>query len=1501
LYQEDSERANRFPLDLKLETAFRNVCSELLPPDISKKILIEYPYYHLTSDSIWDLHFLPGKEDEFHKYEQSPNMRLTRKRLIETVSYACLENNLDTCFRKPSSRKKLYETLRQYVIASGNSLARNGKQLPGRRRSLFGHEAEAISTINERVVAASLGRELSNLEIHDPQSNRYFEIDVVIISGFGIYVVELKHWSGRIEVRPNSWVQNGSFYRPDPHKINGFKAKLIRGIYERKFPSFPGLYVESVVVFTNTEALVDGSTVPRTEMHNPTFESIDRFIDYMKHHQGKKPSVLSHSRVDAFANYLGKLTEAPRPRDFVFPGYEIVERIYQHEDRAEIVARPTEVKHRRLSRLRLFFPQTVGDTISSKTRRERATATLNAVTKIGDHPNILKVWSVPNDYGYIVEGSDWSETGTLRDFLDRKSPLLPDKAIVVTTGILRGLEAVHRESVIHRNLSPESILMEGEAPKLMNFDLSYQLEDDERITVIPDTSELKRSAHIAPEIYAGGPLMEAADLFSVGVILYEMLTGERPFSCSTDLEHMGGHLTNLHQKKLIKRDIPTPIAELLFDLVQLNPDSRPSNVEDVLARLRTDSSEGPIKPMTVNPELSPGTTYDVYEIEEFVKRGAESQIYKARGPRGSLVALKLFNSDVSMPRILNEQEMAAGVRHGSLVRVDDIHSWKDGRFYLPFDWISGKPLRADIEKVSYPSLDQFKHVAVQLLEVLQALHSCSDDNGEPLPILHNDIKPENILIDENGRVVLIDFGSASHPHVGLYSGTEGYVAPDLRMGQDRFYNEDGDLYGLGVSLFEWFFCRAPYKRAIVGAVPESILNVRQDVLPYLMDWFLRAVATESRRRFVSVSEMADALQSALFAKPRPAEEILHPEDGGLPESVSDDELLTTPVDETISSDHSLDVGGNPFIPYLNSLHSLDADSENALAESQATNPSFSLIHVPHPIAPIIEETLIAKKEHVILTGHAGDGKSTIGIEIYKRLCGLPADSPLKRDMPPRVEVQSTDQRFVIIKDFSEWSEEDRQAILLEALDDGNARFLIISNTGTLLDTFRGYEKESGGDWAGAESNILKCLEMPDQARLIFQQTPFSIINLAMIDNLSLGEQVFRRMVAKERWAKCEHLECRGHCPIYRNVSLILENKSVVRRRIFLLYRRMHEYGSRFTLRQLTAHLAYMLTSGVTCGRVAKMGRKATPPRMTEFMFFNRFFGDNGRERDEPAVQLPAVRQVCDVGLGLRPCPSWERRLWARTKGEMFIINAQECKDEFRVLRAVGAGLKSEEEINSYQAREQVRRMVFFLHHFQKNDDGAYLRTFLDSPMLLDYVGWQEAPKYSLSLVEKTNLKQRVVHVLQEHFTGVRLPEGSMTERDLFITLSRRSHEIRQSAQVVLARISEDDLNLELNEQKDALGNTRRTLLLSGRQDRIQASLLLDLPFLDYVMLRNQGEVGSALLPSYVDRLERFRGCLIKQAGLDRGDDIMLVRLRTNHTFRRQVFAVRDDRLEVTDG
>ena len=210
-------------------------------------------------------------------------------------------------------------------------------------------------------------------------------------------------------------------------------------------------------------------------------------------------------------------------------------------------------------------------------------------------------------------------------------------------------------------------------------------------------------------------------------------------------------------------------------------------------------------------------------------------------------------------------------------------------------------------------------------------------------------------------------------------------------------------------------------------------------------------------------------------------------------------------------------------------------------------------------------------------------------------------------------------------------------------------------------------------------------------------------------------------------------------------------------------------------------------------------------------------------------------------------------------------------------------------------------MLFFLHRFENNDDGAFLKAFLNSLMIVDVARWQSGSDITLSLNESTQLHRRVLHVLQEHFTGVRLPEGAPNDHHLFITLTRRSYDVRQSAQVVLSRISEDDLVLKLVTRDNGIGGVRRELILRGREGRLDAELILNLPFLDYVMMRNQGEVGEDLQIAYVDRLERFKGQLLRQTHRDQVDDVMLVRLRTNHTFRRQVFAVRQHRLEVTDG
>jgi serine/threonine protein kinase len=1483
LYESDPNRPRIVPLDDSLTATFAAVSREFCG-ESANQILIEYPFYHLASDELWTLNVRPNKRKEFEEFISSPKMRLTHRRLVETVEGGELEESVDRCLREATGNATVQQFLSSRLEALCEAFYQSPSQVQETRAqySLFAHEADALNAITRHIERHNLGVTLCNLELHDKQSNRYFEADLILVSRFGVYVVELKHWSGRIEVRPNSWLQNNSFFKPDPHKANNFKAKLLRGLYDRKFPSFPSLFFESVVVLTNPDVEASGCAIPKTDAHNPTFESIDRFLQYLKCQRQGKPDILSDSQCKAFADYVRKLHSVGAPRDFFFPGYEIVERLYQYEDRAEVVARRTDLRHRRLSRLRIFF-LAAGDSRA----REKATATLNAVEKIGEHPNILKVWDIPNENSFLVEGSDWSEMGTLRDCLDRSGPLQIDLAVSIGEGLAKGLEAAHSQCVVHRALSPDNILMVDDTPKLMNFDLSFQLEDN-RVTVIPDASKLKRSPYIAPEIYVSGTVPEAtADLFSLGVILFEMLVGSPPFGCSTDLERSGGRLSDEQVQRLHNVEgLSSKVIDLVHALIQQCPSDRITDASRVLKSLGV-ARETPTAPppKETNPRLEDGSQSGIYNISSFVKTGAEAQIYRAAGVRGKCVALKLFNRDVPLPRIVDEQGFAATAHHPSLVRVDSYSQWEDGRYFIAFDWVSERSLRNAIDEGERPDREVFVRGAEQLMDAIGSLHQNSDD-GIDRPILHNDIKPENILVADSGRLVLIDFGAASEPHIGTYEGTEGYVAPDLRLGKDRKYCADGDLYALSICLHEW----------LLGTRPGDGEESTYEVPAPLLGWLLRGCSAEASGRYPSVTEMRAALLDELSPTDRGDEEEEtfepSPEPAAPPEEKPRKPELLSPVHPPGRADP------NPFVPYLNSLHSRTAASENALAESQACNPFFEYIHVKHPVAARVHQILTGSdKKHIILTGHAGDGKSTIAVDVFKRLSGLPADNSLEHPLQRREDIGAVS----LIKDFSEWSPAERASLMGEMLEEEAPTFLLVSNTGTLLDAFRTQEQQSGGNWVAIESDLLSAMNALEPTTVAFHGAEFVLLNVAMMDNLPIAREILRRMLAPERWAPCESSTCKEKCPIFRNVALMRANLPLVRERLFLAYRRIYEYGTRLTLRQLCAHMAYMITSGLDYSDILKMAQRAKPPLMSEFMFFNRFFGDNGSVPDPLAAQLKSIKVVRDQSFGAQPCPTWERRLWLRSRGQSFVLRTQMAPEDFETLRQHGAGLILDNEISSSDARNQVRRAVFFLHDIKEDKEQGFLRAFLKSNMLLDFVRWQEQAGEMLSLQESNALHRRIVHVLQEHFTGVRLPEGASSDRHLFVTLNRHSHDVRQSAQVVLARYPEDDFRVVLHTLDNPAGGTRRELFFEGpTSGGISLTLPLSLPFLDYVMLRNRGEIGEVLQTSYVDRLERFKGQLIRHASGRRTDDIMLVRLRTNHTFRRQIFAVNEGRLEVTD-
>ena len=251
----------------------------------------------------------------------------------------------------------------------------------------------------------------------------------------------------------------------------------------------------------------------------------------------------------------------------------------------------------------------------------------------------------------------------------------------------------------------------------------------------------------------------------------------------------------------------------------------------------------------------------------------------------------------------------------------------------------------------------------------------------------------------------------------------------------------------------------------------------------------------------------------------------------------------------------------------------------------------------------------------------------------------------------------------------------------------------------------------------------------------------------------------------------------------------------------------------------------------------------------------------------------------------------------------FKYNARGGESDFRLMRKIGSGLRESfyypGKKGRHSARKQVRRMLFFLHDFSKNanTEEKYFSNFMYSPMLLKFLKWRAHPQ-KFSPKQRLELKQQVLHVLQEHFTGIRLPERLSFDSSLYITLSRNIKEIRQSAQVVLADFQSKDFSIKLKPESEDV-NLPPRLVFKGVGQYEKATLELELPFLDYVMMRHQGETGQPLQNAFADRLEFFKTQLIKlnKPNKDK-NNIILLRLQTNHTFQEHSLYVGENKLEV---
>jgi serine/threonine-protein kinase len=207
------------------------------------------------------------------------------------------------------------------------------------------------------------------------------------------------------------------------------------------------------------------------------------------------------------------------------------------------------------------------------------------------HPNIVSVYDVGTSEDgkqYLI--MEYVEGSTLKEVIKKKGVLSLDRSLDYTNQILAGLNHAHSFGVIHRDIKPQNIMITPTGQvKIMDFGLAMNLTDT---TITYDTSVFGSVYYIAPEIAQKGSGDARVDIYSTGIVLYEMLTGELPYTADSPiaiaLQHVEGDYTPIDE---IDEEIPYEIARIVDKAMAVNPSNRYSSAKIMMDDIETAADE----------------------------------------------------------------------------------------------------------------------------------------------------------------------------------------------------------------------------------------------------------------------------------------------------------------------------------------------------------------------------------------------------------------------------------------------------------------------------------------------------------------------------------------------------------------------------------------------------------------------------------------------------------------------------------------------------------------------------------------------------------------------------------------------------------------------------------------------------------------------------------------------------------------------------------------------
>ncbi len=201
-----------------------------------------------------------------------------------------------------------------------------------------------------------------------------------------------------------------------------------------------------------------------------------------------------------------------------------------------------------------------------------------------NHPNIVQIfdWGIGDEPFFVME---YIEGNTLTSIIAKRRTISLNDVLFIGAQVSSGLQAAHSKGLVHRDIKPGNIMITPEG-KVKVTDFGIVSIQNEESDITKTGSILGTASYISPEQAQGKPVSKESDLYSLGTVLYELITGRPPFDGDTPIATATKHITDKPEKlSVIRPDIPKGVENAVLKLLHKYPKDRFKNAEDLRAVL----------------------------------------------------------------------------------------------------------------------------------------------------------------------------------------------------------------------------------------------------------------------------------------------------------------------------------------------------------------------------------------------------------------------------------------------------------------------------------------------------------------------------------------------------------------------------------------------------------------------------------------------------------------------------------------------------------------------------------------------------------------------------------------------------------------------------------------------------------------------------------------------------------------------------------------------------